>query len=89
MDLTVNLTDASYANAVVQDLHRTREAASAEAMDDDTTVTAVVPMRTIVKYSADVRKLTKGNVHFWTALRCYRPLEDATMTRRILDARSR
>ena len=87
MDLHVGLTDASYAHAVSQDLHRARESASVEMLENDTVIEAVVPMRTIVRYSADVRKLTKGNVHFWTALRCYRAIEDSGLAQRIFDAR--
>jgi elongation factor G len=87
MDMTVTLSEDSYKQEVFQLLNE--RLAAHVAIDEEesgagTVIRAVVPMRTITRFTGDLRKATKGNAHFWTTLRCFRPVDNADVKGRIL-----
>jgi translation elongation factor EF-G len=87
MDMTVTLSEDSYKQEVFQLLNE--RLAAHVAVDEEesgagTVIRAVVPMRTITRFTGDLRKATKGNAHFWTTLRCFRPVDNADVKGRIL-----
>ncbi|KNH07102.1 hypothetical protein XU18_2147 [Perkinsela sp. CCAP 1560/4] len=72
MQLEVNLVDEKFASEVLRDL-RQRETKSMEVNEGNDAISAVLPMRKLSKYSADLRKITKGHAHYWYKLDHYRP----------------
>jgi elongation factor G len=87
MDMTVTLSEDQHTQAVFSLLND--RLASYIAVDEEeagagTVIKAVVPMRTITRFSGDLRKATKGNAHFWTTLRCYKLVSNDDLRGRIL-----
>jgi elongation factor G len=83
MDMDIHLTESLYIGDVMRSLN-TKQATFAEVQDDGLSIKAVVPMRNIVRYAAEIRKAAKGNVYFWTTLRCYRAVPTAAVEQKIL-----
>jgi elongation factor G len=47
-------------------------------------VRAMVPLRSILKYSSEVRQLSKGHCYFWSTLKMYRPVVERATRDRLL-----
>jgi elongation factor G len=83
MAIEVHLTEATYIGEVVASLNE-RNAITVDLLEDGRSVSAVVPMRNIVRYTMDLRKAAKGNANFYTKLHHYRLLEDKAILERVL-----
>jgi elongation factor G len=83
MKMNVVLTEVEYFGDVITCLN-TKGAVTIETADDCKEIMAVVPMRNLVRFGAELRKVARGNAYFWMAVDHYRVVSDEKVRNAIL-----
>jgi translation elongation factor EF-G len=75
MTVHVVLTEAAYMGDVITCLSA-KSAVSVDTTEDCKEITAVVPMRNLVRFGTELRQVAKGNGYFWMNVDHYRVVAD-------------
>ncbi|KAH8609763.1 putative Elongation factor G C terminus [Trypanosoma vivax] len=83
MEVEVHLTDSTFVGSVVSSLNE-RKAVTVDIQEDGRSVKAVLPMRNIVRYTMELRRLVKGHASLYTRVHHYRVVEDKAVLSRVM-----
>ncbi|EAN79851.1 elongation factor G2-like protein [Trypanosoma brucei brucei TREU927] len=83
MEVEVHLSEPTYIGEVVSSLNE-RKAVTVDIQEDGKSVSAILPMRNIVRYTMELRKAVKGHANLYVRLHHYRTIEDKAVLSRIM-----